>query len=385
MNLFHIYYGTAGNAGLYLDEIHTALKDICDQKLFVNYYYPFNEENTHKCFFKFTEKHENNNFDLLNKSKIRLFIRGIELFFGYIYVLFYILYKKPEIINFSLINTFGATFFLKSINLLSPKTKIIITCHDVIPYENSYNNKNLAERKIIFKRIFDLGDFLLVHNNFSKKTLKNDYNVNDKKIFEHKFPIMDLSKLTNKDELKNTNDHSKKFLFIGYLRKEKGIDILLDAWEKVEDQKNINLTIAGFKPNNENYNFDQIRNFKNFTLKLYRLSDEEYINEINNSDFVIFPYKKVSNSGVLSTVVSLGRIPVVSDLEPFTTNEFVDEQFVFRSNSSEDLAKTINKIKLLSFDEIDKYKKRLKNKFDKKNDSNKINIKETYLKIFSCI
>ena len=40
--IYHIYWGTSGNSGLYLDEIYQILKKGgYNQKIYVNYCYPF--------------------------------------------------------------------------------------------------------------------------------------------------------------------------------------------------------------------------------------------------------------------------------------------------------------------------------------------------------
>lgn len=49
--IYHIYWGTSGNSGLYLDEIYQILKKGgYNQKIYVNYYYPFGYGE--KIFFK---------------------------------------------------------------------------------------------------------------------------------------------------------------------------------------------------------------------------------------------------------------------------------------------------------------------------------------------
>lgn len=53
-SLFHIYAGTQGSAGLYINEIIKAL-DLANikQNAFVSYYYPF--KNGKKIFYRFTD------------------------------------------------------------------------------------------------------------------------------------------------------------------------------------------------------------------------------------------------------------------------------------------------------------------------------------------
>ena len=51
---FHVYWGTQGNGGLYLDEIYQVLKSVgISQDVFVSYYYPLAYGK--KVFFKYTD------------------------------------------------------------------------------------------------------------------------------------------------------------------------------------------------------------------------------------------------------------------------------------------------------------------------------------------
>lgn len=102
----------------------------------------------------------------------------------------------------------------------------------------------------------------------------------------------------------NKND----FLFIGHMRKEKGIDVLLEAWklyQKINNDNNSNiLTFEGNVPPNNDLNFGKIRNVK-IIIKFFK--DNEYYEQINQSDCIILLYKFGSNSGIPSSVLMIKK------------------------------------------------------------------------------
>ncbi len=99
--------------------------------------------------------------------------------------------------------------------------KLIITCHDVNPHE-------IIKGELKYRQlIFNTGDYLLVHNDNSINDLTVNFLTKKEKIIIHPFPIMDISKLIASSDLFNPCD----FLFIGHLRKDKGIEFLLDVWK----------------------------------------------------------------------------------------------------------------------------------------------------------
>lgn len=60
-SLFHIYAGTQGSAGLYINEIIKAL-DLANikQNAFVSYYYPFKNGKNFLSFYGFSSRKEEN-------------------------------------------------------------------------------------------------------------------------------------------------------------------------------------------------------------------------------------------------------------------------------------------------------------------------------------
>lgn len=165
VQLLHVYAGTQGTAGMYLNEIIKAINSTgISQRSFVSYYYPFC--NAKRLFFKYTDLARGT-----KKSFFRPYLRYIELIYGLLYIFLYCVFNRPKILNYSL-NTsyFPEVIFLILIRRCL-KIKLIITCHDVIPFDNAYLNiEKEAKRRVFLMR---LADYLLVHNDNSKMILSN--------------------------------------------------------------------------------------------------------------------------------------------------------------------------------------------------------------------
>ena len=328
--IYHIYWGTAGNAGLYLDEIYKVLEKAgYKQKAFVNYYYPF--DYGEKVFYKYTE---------LGHCKVKRFrgpIRYLELLWALLRIWVRTIIDKPRVINYSLIGSFRIVNYYLRFSQKVLGCKIVLTCHDVIPFASS--NQSDKTEMVIRNKIIGMVDYLLVHNNFSKKTLHEVFAVKKDKIIMHPFPVMDLSKLIRYSEKNYSNSD---FLFIGHLRREKGVDILLKAWEIVHKEcPKATLRVAGNLPSIENLDLKEYKGRTDVEFILQFLTDEEYCGLIKATRYVVLPYKNGTNSGVVSTVLSLNSDVIASDIPMFEQNPLLDKSVLFKSRDVKSLADTM--------------------------------------------
>ena len=211
--------------------------------------------------------------------------------------------------------------------------KIVLTCHDVLASESSLQGaKSELENR---KKIFRLVDVFLVHNDFSEAQLKEVFNIDKSKIVKHPFPIMDLKKII---DVKNSDFIQTDFLFLGHLRKEKGIDVLLNAWDIFHEKvPSATLRIAGNLPKMENINTQKYKGRKDIEFILKFLTDEEYCKLIKSTRYVVLPYKRGTNSGVISTVLSLGADVITSNILMFLQNPLVKRDLVFDTENADSL------------------------------------------------
>lgn len=328
--IYHIYWGTSGNAGLYTDEIYQSLnKAGYKQKVFVSYYYPF--DYGEKVFFKRTEMEH-----CRYKGVARKVLQGIELIVAFLKILNSAWKDKPQIVNYSYVSSGNVAilFFLRKLKHISG-CQLVFTCHDVVPFskdEHEYN-KELD----IKKKIYAIADAYLVHNENSKNDLLRLFSVDNRNIYMHPFPLMDLSKL---DTEPNKITTQFDYLIIGHMRREKGIDLLLETWFRFHEQyPGARLCIAG-NPNYYKDYLDECRNQcknNNVVLKLGFIKDKEYVSLVKSARCVVFPYTAGTNSGVISTVVSLNRDVITSDIGMFADNSFVPKDNMFKAGDRDSL------------------------------------------------
>lgn len=93
--------------------------------------------------------------------------------------------------------------------------------------------------------------------------------------------------------------------FVGRIEPYKGLDILVDAFNKLKTN-NIKLVIAGNGLISQEV-LNKISNNKNIQLINRFVSDEEMVHIIESSDFMVLPYKRASQSGVIPMSFALGR------------------------------------------------------------------------------
>lgn len=328
--IYHIYWGTSGNSGLYLDEIYQCLKDAgYAQKIFVNYYYPF--DYGEKIFFRHSD---------IAHCKMKGFRRRLlqmyELLLDFAKILYTARRDKPEVVNYSLAS--GSynfmVCFLKAIKRLSG-CKLVVTCHDVCPF-GSYGPKSreMTNRQ----RIFDVADYLLAHNDSSVKDLQKVFHIDTGKVVQHRFPVMDLKKLYQVKYEPKLCD----FLFIGHFRAEKGVDLLIKAWELVsEGNKNATLWLCG-RPQGQRFDINKLEK-QNVTCKLEYVREDDYCRYIQSARYVVLPYMRGTNSGIVSTVLSLGANVITSDIPMFQDNPLVKEDRMFKSGDVNALAEILQR------------------------------------------
>jgi len=101
---------------------------------------------------------------------------------------------------------------------------------------------------------------------------------------------------------RKVHTHKPKLLFLGRVLEYKGLDILLEAIDTLEDIKG--LTVAG------KFNYD-IR-YDNHRVKITNsyLSDEDLFNLLDEADILVLPYKEASQSGIITLGIK-AKIPMI--------------------------------------------------------------------------
>ena len=155
----------------------------------------------------------------------------------------------------------------------------------------------------------------------------------DKKIYRAELPTFDLYKLPDEsainEERKNLgfNKDDRILLFFGYVRKYKGLDILIKAMPSViSSNPGVKLLIVGEFYDEPSYYINLIKELKldNIVKVLNRfVKNEEVGLYYGMSDLVILPYRSATQSAVLNVSYSFLK-PVVAT-KVGGLKEFVDD------------------------------------------------------------
>ena len=110
-------------------------------------------------------------------------------------------------------------------------------------------------------------------------------------------------------------------LWQGIIFPYKGIDLLLDAWQKVEaNNEDACLVIAGTgAPELLTQIRDQTKRLEleRVHLHFHFITTEELVALYRAANIVVYPYRAITTSGALATGLALGKAIVASDLPVF--------------------------------------------------------------------
>lgn len=214
----------------------------------------------------------------------------------------------------------------------------VLTLHDVDPLAN----KSFS---FVHKWTYKLVDKVIVHNAFSKDELSK------KPIEKRKVEVIPhgnyLPFITPKPQQKSDR---LELLFFGQIKEVKGLNILLEAMQKVtQEEPTIHLTIAGRPWKTDKSSYEQkIQDLgleSSVTTNFSYIPNEEVSEYFAKADVVVLPYKRIYQSGVLLLSMSYGVPCLASDLPPF--EEIIQEGhngFTFASESVDSLSEKILEI-----------------------------------------
>lgn len=197
--------------------------------------------------------------------------------------------EKVDIIHFLTMDSF-ARFFGIGLSFLSDY--ILLGTYHKFP---SSKMKRLS-MKIISNHL----RCVIVHSEYLSNRIKKIGIVNCKSIEYPCFEKIDVG-VNEAREFFNITNSFPVIGCIGETRYDKGLDILLDALDKIGGH--YNLLISGKASYyTVDYILEKTKMHKNVYLNLHYLSDDEYGKSIIASDIIVLPYRKVFNgaSGPLS-------------------------------------------------------------------------------------
>lgn len=208
------------------------------------------------------------------------------------------------------------------------------TVHDLTPHERITPN---IFHRILFKYINWAYHFNTQHID-NLITCSQDQYINLKKIYDKKnihiahFPSLINNKIENgTKKISELNGIKDYILFFGGVDYYKGVDILVKAYKQLQQEIPHPLVIAG---KGLHFEGDQI-------IAINRIIDDCELKDLfTKASVVVYPYRSITMSGVLSIAYYFQKKVIVSDLGYFLQNKSKNT-FVFERENIQDLAKVL--------------------------------------------
>lgn len=187
--------------------------------------------------------------------------------------------------------------------------QIVFTAHNLVPHDSGESMKAKCVK------YYNKVDKIIVHDYNSKDELINDFHVSEDKIAVIAHGILEF--IVDPTEMKSIiNDLSVKynlkdklvFATMGVQSPYKGTDLVCDAFldsDVLKNNDDVFLIIAG---KGDIATVGRFKEYNNVWVANYSLSDSEFQAIMCLTDVMLFPYRKISQSGVLLSAIQ-NQIP----------------------------------------------------------------------------
>lgn len=206
--------------------------------------------------------------------------------------------------------------------------KIISTVHEILPLESRFYDR------FFFGKIYALCSAIIFHTNGVKDKFFEIYKVDAQmEIIKH---------YTEEISIDSNMENSCNILFFGYIKQYKGLEVLLDSLQYIDDSVDWSLNIVG---KNE-YDISEL--MSKFDSKRIHwdnnyVSDERLSEYFRQAEVVVMPYIQIDTSGLLYMARSYQKVILASRLGIFE-EEIEDKKngVLFETGNSRDLGEKMN-------------------------------------------
>ena len=249
--------------------------------------------------------------------------------------------------------TFWAAQFFTIIKLLKSKTsaELVIICHNVVEHESNFI------KKLATKIILAQSDRLVTHSKeeTSKCIKMLGENINVLTAFHPTYKDLTPERLSKHEAKTKLGIKGNCLLFFGFVRKYKGLDVLIEAVRKCKGKKVTLMIVGEFWKDKSKY-IEQIDRLG--LSSQTRIIDEYIPNESLSlyfcaSDLVVQPYLSASGSGICQIAYGFDRPVIATNVGslPEVIKDGINGRLV-KPGSAAELAEAIDKS--LQVEELEK-------------------------------
>ena len=249
---------------------------------------------------------------------LRLAVRAIEGSLNFLQLLARILAGRYDVVHVQWVPIEGgAAPFMRILRAACDRTGtlLVFTAHNAVPHDRDHVDLPALKRNL------DRAHQIVAHTDHVARELIEDIGtVTPVSIIPHGPLFMDRQ-LPSRDEAgaRVGRPSGPIVLFQGLIRPYKGLDLLLEAWPSVlEGNPSATLFVVG-KIVDDPAASELHRRAKAERIEVVDryVTVDEMLDYYAVADVVVFPYRRISQSGALMTAAGLGRPTVVTPIEGF--------------------------------------------------------------------
>lgn len=240
---------------------------------------------------------------------------------------------KPDVIYYNVAPTPASAL----ISLFFDKNKTIFAAHDGKAQNDSsgFGRMRLFSYNTTFRHAKNIIMFSEAQAELMRKTYGH------KNIKTTRLSLKNVGKVTAEKPTSFV-----RFLSFGHIIYQKNVDLLIEAGNIMYERglRNFKISINGTCDNWDFYK-DKIKYHEIFECNPHFISNEELLRLFAVSHYAVFPYRRVSQSGVLKLAFNYGLPVVVSNIGSFK-EEIVEGEngFFFNAGSAIDLANVLESL-----------------------------------------
>lgn len=220
---------------------------------------------------------------------------------------------------------------------LRKHAKVVLTVHDVIPH---VRRMPAAMEDALLRRAYQAADGLVVYHGSLKSELVSRFCVDESSIHTIAHPVR------NAAGRNSTEGAVRTVLFFGTFRSNKGIDVWLDAIERMRDREKLRFIFAGRGDEGIEHRVRRAADQDGrISYEIGRIENDRRDELMSSASLVVLPYTDFhSQSGVLADAYALSRPVVVTDVGALGDSVRADGSgWVARPGDAQDLALTVTR------------------------------------------
>lgn len=260
---------------------------------------------THICFYRGTQMRSYE-----AKTQVaRLWWRVIR-FFQHIRAMTHIwaVAREYDVVHTQILSLPAFTFLF--LRMISRRTRIVCTVHELVPHKSKH--RRLTGK--LFQSIYRLAKVLFVYTDYTRNRLVDELRISPHKIMN--VPHGSLDELLNLEDGTVPESGDPVVLFIGNIRPDKGVDILIQAAPYLRKTiPRCKIVIAGspgldMSPLRQMCRDLVVEDTVQFYLGF--MPESEFAARLKQATVVVLPYRRIEQSGVAIAACTLGKAIVAT-------------------------------------------------------------------------